>query len=113
MILSWAPPTVYLVFLESTGSIRFGIWAVPLFWVVGLAILLAGVDFDAGVAAVEAMSDGFGAIEGLKYVRLVQASEGCSGGNEMIRDCSGWPGMRRSSRCTSTSRGFGISAGSN
>ena len=51
-IFSWAPAVLFLAMSESLGSLRFAILVCPLFWLIGLATLLIGVDVEKGVAEV-------------------------------------------------------------
>ena len=51
-IFSWAPAVLFLAMSESLGSLRYAILVCPLFWLIGLATLLIGVDVEKGVAEV-------------------------------------------------------------
>ena len=53
MILNWAPSLFFLVLNEALGSLRVAVLILPVFWFIGLAILMC-VDVDKGRDEVKA-----------------------------------------------------------
>ncbi len=53
-VLSWAPPFLFIQISDATGSMRFAMLSLPVFWLLGMAILLLLVDVGKGVQDVAA-----------------------------------------------------------